>query len=410
MLKNQYLYAVLALTLLVSPVLASDDPTLPDPLVTNAGGTVDSTTVWEQVRRPEILELFRQHVYGRAPVGRPASMTFEVLETDATALNGVATRKQIRIYLTENIGRPYMDMLIYLPNDQPRPLKLFMGLNFMGNHTIHADGNIVETFNYTPWGHGGRGSESSYWPVETILSRGYGVATIHYGDLVEDRDNGFDDGVHGAFDPPGSRPGDAWAAVGAWAWGLSRAMDYLETDQDIDHNRVAIIGHSRLGKSALWAGAQDERFSIVISAISGSTGAALARGKPGEDIAKINSKFPHWFSENYKDYNNNEDTLPIDQHMLIALMAPRPVYIGSASLDANAGPESEFLSAVHAAPVYALYGLAGLETTVWPQPDQPINDGHIGYHLRTGEHGVKEDDWNWYMDYADKHWEILSSP
>jgi hypothetical protein len=405
--KNMKIMKTISILLIfgVSTLAHADDPLdLPDPLITNGGGTVDSTTVWEQVRRPEILELFRTHVYGRAPVGRPASMTFEVLETDDTALSGSATRKQIRVYLTATIGRPYMDMLIYLPNNQPGPVKLFMGLNFMGNHTIHADENIVETFNYTPWGHGARGSESSLWPVETILSRGYGVCTIHYGDLVEDRDDGFSSGVFDAFDPPGSRPDDAWGFVGAWAWGLSRAMDYLETDQDIDHTRVAIMGFSRLGKAALWAGALDERFSLVISNESGCTGAALARNLKGESIARITTKYGYWFCEKYKDYANNEDALPIDQHELIALMAPRPVYIASASEDDHSDPEGEFLSGVHAAPVYELYGLDGLETTVMPPLDQPINDGHIGYHIRTGNHDVTADDWNWFMDYADEHW------
>ncbi len=382
---------------------AEDLLDLPDPLITNGGETVDSTTVWRQERRPEILELFRTHVYGRAPVGRPAEMTFEVLETDDTAVNGTATRKQIRVHLTGDSGRPYMDILIYLPNNQPRPVKLFIGLNFMGNHTIHEDEDIVWTDNWTPWGTGDRGSESSLWPVESILNRGYGVATIHCADLDPDRPDGFNDGVHGAFDPPGDRPDDAWGTVGAWAWGLSRAMDYFETDQDIDHAKVAVLGHSRLGKTALWAGAQDERFSIVISNDSGCTGAALSRRMQGETVAQINAAFPHWFCENYKGYNNNEDALPVDQHMLIALMAPRPVYIASAENDSWADPEGEFLSGVHAAPVYELFGLTGLETTVMPPPDQPINDGHIGYHLRTGNHDLTAYDWECFMDYADKY-------
>ncbi len=390
---------------------------LPDPLITNGGGTVDSTTVWEQVRRPEILELFRTHVYGRAPVGQPAGMTFEVLETTnlvssswASAVTGTVTRKQIRVHLTADPGRPYMDILIYLPNNQPRPVKLFMGLNFGGNHTIRDDAEIEISDRDTPWGNSSiwlRGESDYLWAIEDILNRGYGLATIFCADLDEDNWDGFNDGVHGEFDStawPDGRPDDAWGTVGAWAWGLSRAMDYFETDADIDHTKVAMMGWSRLGKAALWAGARDERFSIVISNNSGETGAALARNLKGESIAQINNSFPHWFAENYKNYNSNVDALPVDQHMLIALMAPRPVYIASAENDSWADPEGEFLSGVHAAPVYELYGLDGLETTVMPPLDQPINDGHIGYHVRTGNHDLTAYDWNSFMDYADNHW------
>ena len=399
--------SVLVLVSISTMTYAEGRLTLPDPLKTNSGKKVNSTKMWEQIRRPEILELFRRYVYGRAPVGRPVKMTFKVLETNDEALNGTATRKQIRVLLSGDIAGPHMDILIYLPNDQCRPVKLFTGLNFRGNHAIHQDKDILMTDTYTPWGKSERGSMSQRWPVEQILQRGYGVATIHCADLDPDKFDDFKDGVHGAFDPPdyqNDRPGDAWGTIAAWAWGLSRAMDYFETDENIDHTRVALLGHSRLGRTALWAGALDERFSIVISNDSGCTGAALSRRRHGETVAQINTSFPHWFCQNYKRYNDKEDTLPVDQHMLIALIAPRPVYVASADQDDWADPEGVFLSCVYAEPVYKFYGLTGLKTSVMPALQQPINDGSIGYHIRAGKHDLTPYDWKCYMDYADKHW------
>lgn len=383
-----------------------DDLALPDPLTMEGDRKIQSGDMWQNKRRAEILELFQTHVYGRAPVGRPEKMTFEVLDTNVKALNGAATRKQIRVHLSGDTASLSMDILIFLPNDQPRPVKLFVGLNFMGNHTIHQDKDIIKTDNYTPWGKGDRGSESQSWPVEQVLKRGYGIATIHCADLDPDKFDDFKDGVHGTFDPahyPKGRSDDAWGTIAAWSWGLSRAMDYFETDSDIEHTRIAVLGHSRLGKAALWCGALDQRFALVISNNSGCTGAALARRKLGEDIFEINKKFPHWFCKNYKIFNGKEEELPIDQHMLIALMAPRPVYVASATKDDWADPEGEFLSCVYAEPVYKLFGLKGLRTKQMPAADNPINTGHIGYHIRTGKHDMTAYDWNCFVDFADNH-------
>ncbi len=207
--------------------------------------------------------------------------------------------------------------------------------------------------------------------------------------------------MHAIFDQ--KRSADSWGTIAAWAWGASRAMDYLQTDRDVDAARVAVVGHSRGGKAALWCGAEDERFALVISNDSGSTGAAIARQKKGESVARINSAFPHWFCENYKKYAGKEDELPVDQHELVALMAPRLVYVASASEDSWADPRSEFLACVMAEPVYKLFGLRGVGADQMPRPGAPLHGGSIGYHLRTGGHNLTPYDWDRFLDFADKH-------
>ncbi len=383
--------------------------TLPDPLVCQDGTRVTTPELWWQKRRPEILELFRTHMYGRAPLGRPANLTWTVFDLDRSALGGKATRKQVRIHFTGDPNGPGMDLLIYLPNDAPRPVPVFLLLNFFGNHAVHPDPaiRIKPVFLKGEWvtpPEQSRGFEARSFPIDKILARGYGIATAYYGDIAPDFPGSFQHGVFAAFDKlfGERRPPDAWGAISAWAWGLSRAMDYLESDPDVDAKKVAVLGHSRLGKTALWAGAQDERFAIVISNNSGCGGAALSRRRFGETVAIINTAFPHWFCENFKRYNNREDDLPIDQHMLIALIAPRPVYVASADEDLWADPRGEFLAAKAADPVYKLLGTDGLPAQEMPPLNQPVM-GTIGYHIRSGAHALTEYDWERYMDFADLH-------
>jgi hypothetical protein len=309
-----------------------------------------------------------------------------------------------------------MTLLLYVPNGAAQPVPAFLGMNFDGNHTVSPDPGITITPQWmwddkakterlvTP-AEDTRGSSRSRWPLETILDRGYAVATIARADVEPDYAAGWKHGLRGALAKDGADTrwkADDWGAVAAWAWSMSRALDYLETDRAVDAKRVALIGHSRLGKAALWAGAEDERFALVISNDSGEGGAALARRNFGETVERINTSFPHWFCGKFKNYNKDVHALPVDQHELLALIAPRPLYVASAEEDAWADPRGEFLSATHAGPVYRLFGKIGLGVTDWPPVNRPVGET-IGYHVRTGKHDVTGYDWERYLDFADRH-------
>lgn len=384
--------------------------TLPDPLTLADGTRVTDAASWEARRRPEILRLFETHVYGKPP-GRPDRLAFQTNRVVKDALGGKATRKEIAVLFAGTPDGPRMDLAVYVPNGAPAPCPVVLALNFGGNHAVDPDPSIPLA---RPWDHTDpkksfrpddkdRGKESSRWPLAHVIERGYAVATAYYGDIDPDFDDGFRNGVHPLFDAPGqTRPADAWGSLAAWAWGLSRAMDYLETDPAVDARRVTLMGHSRLGKAALWAGAEDRRFAVVVSNESGEGGAALSRRWYGETVARINTSFPHWFNGNYKGYNERVSDLPVDQHMLIALIAPRPVLVLSAEEDRWSDPKGEFLSARGADPVYRLFGTDGLAVR-----DMPGNSvlawSRIGYQIRPGKHDVTLADWDALLDFSDRH-------
>ena len=386
--------------------------TLPNPLISLDGSRVTTAEQWKS-RRAEIYGLFEKHVYGRIPGGSlPGLHVVERKKIDGF-LNGKAVLREIRVFFTANESGPGMDLLLVTPAGR-KSSPAFLGLNFQGNHSVHPSPEIslpqswmrpnAETVVENRATEKGRGAAASRWPIEMIIDHGFALATAYYGDIDPDFDDGWFNGVHPLFyKPDQSKPGpEEWGSIGAWAWGLSRALDVLEKDPAINARQVAVLGHSRLGKTSLWAGASDERFALVISNDSGCGGAALSRRAIGETVGRINTSFPHWFCDRFVDYNENENALPVDQHELIALIAPRPVYVASATEDTWADPKGEFLSAKLAGPVYQLFGKEGVGVAEQPAPDHPVGDS-IGYHLRTGKHDVTSFDWEQYLKFAARH-------
>lgn len=390
---------------------------LPDPLTTEAGKPVVDADMWEQVRKPELLKLFASQVYGTAPP--PCKISHRLISKVDNAIDGKAVRREVDVRFGESEDAPSMRLLIYTPKNASSAVPAFLTLNFQGNHSVDPDPSISINTNWmrargdstkeNRATEAARGVASSRWPIATIIDRGYALVTIYYGDIDPDFDDGFKNGIHGHLQTAAASipAGERWGSIAGWAYGLSRALDYLETDPMIDGSSVAVFGHSRLGKTALWAGASDPRFKMVISNNSGCGGAALSRRAIGETIGRINTSFPHWFCDNYLQYNENENSCPVDQHQLIALIAPRAVYVASATGDRWADPKGEFLSATYADPVYRLLGTDGMggaePPAEMPSPDAAIKGGTIGYHLRTGRHDVKEYDWLQYLDFADRH-------
>lgn len=381
---------------------------LPDPLIASDGTKIATPEDWTQKRRPEILELFRREMFGQPPQADLSKIRFEELATDSNALGGKATRKETRIYFDAPNPTPKVDLLIYIPNDREKPAPVFLMPNFQGNHTTTDDPTVGafdvadRTRNPEKNPDDVRGVAKSRWAFGKIVDRGYAIATLYYEEIDPDFDDGFQNGVHPLFANNDANAGDAPATIAAWAWGLSRALDYLETVPEIDAKKAIIAGHSRLGKTALWCGASDERFAAVISNDSGCGGAALSRREFGETVARINRVFPHWFCRNFHQYGPDVASLPFDQHELIALIAPRPVYVASAAEDLWADPKGEFLSALHAAPVYRLLGTDGFGGVAEePETDVPVG-ATIRYHRRTGKHDVTDFDWEQYLNFADE--------
>ena len=384
---------------------------LPDLLVTFDGQQIGDTSEWEKIRKPELYRFFEEKVYGKVPGGLD-SLSFKVVEQADDALNGKAHRKQIEVTLLKNDRSVAFTLLLYLPkSDGPAPV--FLGYNFYGNHTVTPDKDVIiskawarnnEDFGITDntLTEASRGVRTHRWAIEKIIDGGFGLATMYYGEIDPDK-NDFSDGLHALFYTEGQdvpKPNE-WGSLAAWAFGMQRALDYFETDTDVDATRVIAFGHSRLGKTALWAGATETRFAGVISNDSGCGGAALSKRKFGETIAVINRNYPYWFADNFNHYNDNEAALPVDQHQLLALIAPRPLYVASAENDEWADPKGEFLSAYHASTVYGLYGKKGIPNEKMPDINSPVQNT-VAYHIRKGKHDVTDYDWEQYITWAKK--------
>ena len=410
--------------------------TLPDPLITDAGRPVTDSKIWWEQRRPELLSLFENEMYGRTPGFAFANNDLlrqpraEVRAEKKNALNGKAVRREVRLHFSTKADGPYIDVLLYLPVSTGKFVPAFIMLNFQGNQAITNEPDVLICESWMTSQNDGsvvnnrstelsRGTEKSRWPIELIIERGYALATACYHDIDPDFDDGFRNGIHPYFYKEGQkRPAsNEWGSIGAWAWGLSRILDYLETEPAVDSKRVAVVGHSRLGKTALWAGAQDQRFAAVIANNSGFGGGALSKRIYGETIELLNYVRPHWFCGNFAYYDYNAPALAFDQHELIALIAPRPVYLAVAENDRAADPKGEFLAALNADAVYRFLGTPGIGDI--PEKSKAIRRGNmiydapmpslnqptgatIGFHIRTGGHDVTTYDWEQYLNFTDK--------
>jgi hypothetical protein len=382
---------------------------LPDMFALRSGERVRDAKNWGNRRRPEILALYETEVFGRSPA-KPAKLDYEVTTVEKGVLGGKADRKIVTVYFGETRGGPKMDLLLYLPAGATKPAPVFLGLSFAGIHTVANDAGVPLA---PRWVRGvkevspeiSRGLAAPQWQVEKILAAGYGLATVDYNDIEPDFVGGMKYGIRPVFFKPGqSEPApDEWGAIAAWAWAASRAMDYLEKDTAVDATRVALFGHSRLGKTALWAGARDTRFSIVICNESGEGGAAISRRNYGERTKDLNTVFPHWFDGNFKKYNGREEDMPFDSHMLLSLIAPRGLYVASAEDDRWSDPRGEFLGAANASPVWQLFARKGIGTMEMPVLHQPVGE-HVRYHIRAGKHDVTAYDWEQYLKFAAAEW------
>lgn len=359
---------------------------LPALLTTRDGQTITTPAQWENLRRPEILQLFEDHVYGQFPKDFD-DIKFKVTNRDKKAMDGKATLKKVAITVTRNQKSVTMNLLMFTPNKVKKPVPMFLVINHRGIKTMDVS----------------RQNKDGFWPAEQVIEAGYGISGFDVVDVSPDNKVKFTEGILDQLYPEQLEMDNGMRALSSWGWGASRAIDYFEKDKSVDATKIISVGHSRGGKSSLWLGAQDQRVAITISNESGNSGAALSRRNFGESVERITQNFPYWFCPNYRQYANNEDKLPIDQHMLIALIAPRAVYVASAADDLWADPKGQYLALKEAQPVYHLYGLETNLPEEMPAVDEQIIRPVMGFHNREGKHNMTPYDWQQFIQFANEY-------
>ena len=358
---------------------------LPDPLIGRDGQVIDTAEAWNGFRRAELLNLFRNQVYGNRP-RKEYELDFVQVAEKADVWNGLATGRSMSAVVTIGDREYKFPFVLFIPNGIQKPVPAVIHIN--NRYFIPLDKAAVEN--------------DPFWPARTLVERGYATASFHTSDVDPDKRTGYQDGIR-AFFANGEEPDpQAWRSLSAWGWAASRVLDHIETIPVIDAGKVAVVGHSRGGKTSLWAACEDSRFAVAYSNNSGCGGAALSRRAFGETVGRITSSFPHWFCVPFAKYADHEADLPVDQHEVMALIAPRAVYVASADEDLWADPKGEYASLVAAAPVFDLLGKTSITEPDMPAMNSPRVRGNTGYHIRSGGHGLGEVDWNWFLDFTDQ--------
>ena len=358
--------------------------TLPNPLITADGAAVTTSAAWQGMRRDQLMDVFRDQVYGRRP-DVTNSVRFEKTAEDSQVFDGAATARAMKVIVEIDNRTFSFPFVVFLPNNAKDSVPAVIHIN---NRYFTPIEKVV-------------GKSDPFWPAKTLVQRGYATASFFTSDVDPDQKDGYAGGIRSFF-ADGKPPTDtAWRSLSAWGWAASRILDYFETLDAVDHDSVAVSGHSRGGKASLWAACEDERFAIAYSNNSGCGGAALSRRAYGETVGRITTSFPHWFCKPFSDYAGRENELPVDQHEVIALLAPRGVYVASADEDLWADPKGEYASLVAAAPVFQLFGKESIVSSSMPPLGQPRIVGQTGYHIRAGGHGLGDPDWNWFLNFTD---------